>query len=160
MDNETVSKFLRYIGNVVLVGGIIAAFWLAYQFGETVRISGSYSTRIERDWAVTIGIFLGVLLGEILTAMLIYAVACHLENQSQIIAYLGKINDNAQPSDKEDSKNAKSSLSNSGFRWESSSLGSSRGSSKAPASWKCPKCGKMNPGYTGTCSCGQSKYDA
>ncbi len=24
--------------------------------------------------------------------------------------------------------------------------------------WKCPKCGKVNPGYTGTCSCGQSKY--
>ncbi len=24
--------------------------------------------------------------------------------------------------------------------------------------WKCRHCGKVNPDYTGTCSCGQSKY--
>lgn len=25
--------------------------------------------------------------------------------------------------------------------------------------WKCPNCEKINPNYTGTCSCGTSKYD-
>ena len=25
--------------------------------------------------------------------------------------------------------------------------------------WSCPSCGKRNYSYTGTCSCGQSKYD-
>jgi len=25
------------------------------------------------------------------------------------------------------------------------------------ASWTCSKCGKTNPGYTDTCSCGESK---
>ncbi len=24
--------------------------------------------------------------------------------------------------------------------------------------WKCTQCGKVNPTYTGTCSCGKSKY--
>lgn len=23
--------------------------------------------------------------------------------------------------------------------------------------WKCPKCGRMNPSYTGTCACGYYK---
>ena len=26
--------------------------------------------------------------------------------------------------------------------------------------WKCSKCGRANPHYTGTCACGNSKYDA
>lgn len=25
--------------------------------------------------------------------------------------------------------------------------------------WKCPKCGKLNANYTGTCGCGSSKAD-
>lgn len=24
--------------------------------------------------------------------------------------------------------------------------------------WKCSKCGKVNPQYTGTCSCGEARY--
>ena len=28
-----------------------------------------------------------------------------------------------------------------------------------PNEWKCNKCGRINPNYTGTCACGTSKYD-
>ena len=86
-------KGIKVFAAFLLIGGIIAAFVLAYQYGVSIGVSNNYysTTYKDRDIIKTVTIFLGVLLSEVLTATLLYAIVCHLENQEATLEALGRL---------------------------------------------------------------------
>jgi hypothetical protein len=123
----------KIMGNVVMVLGTIGSFAIAYQNGLVIRTS-MYSIRPERSWVMTIAWFLGAMLSVMILCTILYSIADVLDNQERLFTRLVE-NDN---------------------KIETKLF--SNGDEVKKDHWKCPKCGAMNPNYTGTCSCGYSKH--
>ena len=132
---KTLAKIYGVIGAI----GTIAASVI---WGKTASI-GKYSISYERNWLLTIAIFLGVGLSVAMVTAALYT--------------LGEIYDRVYSS----SFSANSSISAetaSGL----AALGKEAEEKKMLASggWKCPApCNKVHPSYETSCLCGKSKWD-
>lgn len=119
-----------------LIGGAIFGIWVGYKYGVTSN--GFSRLSVDRNVGLTIiytstGIFIGFI-----QFVLFYAVSTILENQDDIIRNLKDIERNTVDVKKEVDYNNKKGVVKSN-------------------EWRCPECGKINPNYVGTCSCGHSK---
>lgn len=119
-------SILKAIAIIELVGGIIASFFFARIGGMNFLITGA----AERDWLLTIIIFVAVLFGCFVNFAILYAIYEILDNQELIYGKLNQLAAKSEPETKDES---------------------------SPDKWKCPKCGKYNLHYVGTCGCGYSK---
>lgn len=122
------------LGIAVAVLGTIGSIAVAYTYGQDVKFSGSY-IQIEhtvRDWPLTIALFLTSMFSVVVLTTILLAISTILEKLENL--EYSKINASV------------SETHHSLFDTPSENDGS----------WVC-ECGKRNPSYTGTCSCGRSK---
>ena len=88
-NNST--KALYNLGVITIVGGIIVSVILAMSFGYTLD---SYHFRMERNWAYTIGLFLGSLFSSVVLGLLLIAVSEILDSLETINNNIAKLGSN------------------------------------------------------------------
>lgn len=127
---KTVCKYLG-IGTAVL--GVLSSIGMAYVSGISIKES-LYGIDFVRNWPLTIFYFcLGLFVTAAFTSVLL--------GISEILERLNALKElNTDELDMPENK-ALAKLAQI----------------EANTFWKCPTCGKNNPPYTGTCSCGQVK---
>lgn len=130
----------KALSKIYAVLGGIGAFYLSYSLGRTASI-GHYSTSYERDWLLTIAIFLGSALSVAIVSVVLEAVG-EIHDRVYYLSYSGRT---ALSSD------AEQGLAVLGQEAEAKRIVANGG-------WKCPDCGKANNSYETTCICGKSKY--
>lgn len=114
--------------------GTIGSFLVASELGKKVQITDKYFTQTVRDWPLTIGIFAGCMLSVIVLATFLFGLSVALGKLEAIEASLSESYD-------EGGEGSSYSLLNN---------------SSDGGYWTCA-CGKRNPNYTGTCSCGRDR---
>lgn len=122
------------LGIAVAIWGTIGSIALAFTYGQKVELSGTY-IQIEhatRDWPLTIALFLTSMFSVVVLTTILLAISTILEKLENL--EYSKV-DSTTPENH-----------HSLFDIPSESDGY----------WVC-ECGKQNPSYTGTCSCGRSK---
>ena len=72
--NSKSKGFFETLGVVIILIGFIAGFTYAAALGKVTKID-MYSTYTERDWGLTIGIFIGVVCTSIIWGMLMIAIS-------------------------------------------------------------------------------------
>ena len=72
--NSKSKGFFEILGVVIILIGFIAGYFYAAAFGNVTKI-GLYSTYTERDWGLTIGIFIGVVCTSVIWGMLMIAIS-------------------------------------------------------------------------------------
>ena len=117
----------KYLGYIMLILGIIGSFLLA-------NVSGAGFD--ERNWGVTISVFLSGALASSAFAFILLGIAEILERLESV------------------SKKQTASVSDT---YSHGSALTRAAEEQDKTFWKCPQCGKSNPPYTGTCGCGCSK---
>lgn len=124
----------KYLGYCVIVLGILGSIFLAKNFGVTIEESYR-GIELTRSWPLTIIYFIAGLLSVSICASILLGI-------SEILEYLESVKEvrTEGPIQEEDPIS----------RLESEQLAES-------TFWKCSECGKSNPPYTGTCSCGQAR---
>lgn len=137
---KTLLKVLSYI-NLVL--GLIGSFILANKFGKSVSLYSYYSSKViyERNWALTLGIFGAGILSTLVLFSILYALSEILDAQERLYSATYKMS-------------APSTSMNSNT--ESAPIHAATPALSA-SEWVCPKCGKHNSSYVGTCGCGERK---
>lgn len=116
-------RICMYLGFATAILGVIGSFVLAQQLG--IQFSGRLS--LERNWGLTIAIFLSGLFMTAIWSAVLLGIAEILSNLEEVPS----VSEAETPSHL-------SAL----IEEESASV------------WKCPQCGKNNASYTGTCGCG------
>lgn len=127
----------RALGTAILIMGFIGSIGLAWSNGIVVH---NYVYRIEEERSAFFT-FIWFAAGMIVTAafsIVLFALGEVLEVQESI-AYRVSLMENASSSEKESANARDKELL------------------KGDGSWKCVNCGRVNPGHTGTCGCGQSR---
>lgn len=124
-------KILAWVSAIV---GTIFSICIAYKMGIRAEVL-SYSGKVyaSRDWMQTILYFAVSMLAVVILTVILNVLYMLLDNQEQILYNLNNVKSDTRPG---------------------------LGESKADVSkgeWVCPKCGKKNYSYTGTCGCGYSK---
>ncbi len=123
-------QICKTLGMITLVAGAIGSFVFAYVAGATLSLSRYGNLERVRNWPLTIICFLASLFCVASSSAILLGIAEVLEYLESIDQGQDDLIQNTKP-DTED---------------------------ELPKNfWKCPSCGKNNPPYTGTCSCGQSK---
>lgn len=137
---KTLLKVLAYI-NLIL--GLIGSFILANRFGKSLSYSYYYSSKViyERSWPLTLEIFGAGLLSSLVLFSILYALSEILDTQERLysIAYKMSASSNSMSSSVEPTSTH------------------SVASVSSTSEWVCPKCGKHNSSYVGTCGCGERK---
>ena len=134
-------KVCYVFGIFIIFAGFIGAIILADKLGVSIEVvtSGYYykltETVTQRNWGVTIGVFIGVLFPCIVLAVMLFAFNNILEKLDAQAAIIDKFTPLLKEMPNEISE--KEILSGGG--------------------WKCPKCGTANRLYTITCKCGQKR---
>lgn len=124
-------QICKTLGMITLVGGTIGSFGVAYAAGATLTLSRYGNLERMRNWPLTIIYFLASLICVAAFSAILLGIAEVLEYLESIDQGQDDLIQNTKPDTEEE----------------------------PPQSyWKCPNCGKNNPPYTGTCSCGQSKF--
>lgn len=118
---------LKSLAKLYLILSIVASILTPMVFGNTVSSFG----RTERDWPLTIGIFVGVFLSSIIISIILFGMSEILDQAEHITSEISNM--------KHDQKiTANKNIEKEEF-------------------WKCPNCGALNSPVTGTCSCGYNK---
>ncbi len=127
MDME---KICKYLGCIIEILGVIGSFNLAKVLGMSTK-EVLFSTHVERDWGITISVFLGGVIVTSALAFLLFGISVVLDRIDYMEYNMSELKRQLEKKDEkeEDNKNT----------------------------WKCPICGKRNQLYTGTCSCGQER---
>lgn len=137
MNNEKTVRLLDGLANILLICGFISAFALAFFMGRTSDLD-YFRASYERNWGLTIAIFLGV----VFVSVLQYAV---LEALSRILGTLDSISNYTRKSasivSRQDENEQKEKAVETGNMW------------------KCTSCGRINEKYITTCACGQNKFN-
>lgn len=134
----------KTFGGVILFLGIIGSIFIANFFG---KVMDYHSLEFERDWGMTVILFLSCALPSIVLSIILYALSEVLERQEAIFKALNismkSTNEKASISydDMVKAKTANSSLeTHSGIKDISKS------------SWQCPTCGHIIDVSQSTCS--------
>jgi len=117
---------LKALAYVELILGVIGSFFTAKAFGMSF-VKMSY----ERNWPMTIGIFVGSLFCFVILFVIMVAIEEILHNQDTIYKKITEGN-----------ADTKAFINSDPTSFDG---------------WKCSKCGKNNANYVGTCSCGNTK---
>lgn len=125
---KNISKFAGY---TVMVLGIIGSIVVAKVFGSSVDRFGY----VDRDWGLTIGIFIGGLLSTLCTSGILLGIGAMLEYLETITHKLNDV----------------TTSQNKRHRTQRQEYEPKDGE------WKCAACGKINAPYVGTCGCGHNK---
>ncbi len=122
--------FCKVLATTMLVLGTIGSIFIAKTMGMSLNMR-TYD--MERNWGTTIIVFLFGFLSVVVLSVILYAIDEILGNQESLYKELSQALDNLRSPEKSSFKGVPSN------------------------NWECPKCGKINPNYTGTCGCGASK---
>ena len=122
------------LGIAVAILGTIGSIAIAFTYGQKVELLGAYLEveHTTRDWPLTIALFVTSMFSVVVLTTILLAISTILEKLENL--EYSKVNASA------------SETHHSLFD----------DSSENDGSWVC-ECGKRNPSYTGTCSCGRSK---
>lgn len=118
---------LKSLAKLYLILSVVASILIPMVFGNTVSRFG----RTERDWPLTIGIFVGIFLSSIIIPIILFGMSEILERVLYICDGIADL--------KLDQKEIM------------------RKEKEKEEFWKCPNCGALNSPVTGTCSCGYNK---
>lgn len=126
----------KILGGIVIVFGIICGFIMSSKFGVSISIQ-QYGIEEKRNMLLTIIIFVSVLFCSYVISVILFSQSEILENQEHIKHALYETDAHVNTLVKENKiKNSTECLNNG---------------------WKCPRCGRINEEYIGTCGCGYSK---
>ena len=123
-------KICKTLGTISFVVGAIGSIVLAVTAGVTLSISRHGNLDKVRNWPLTIIYFIACLLCTAIFSFILLGISEVLERLETITKVQNTLVQNTTPDTKDESPQDY---------------------------WKCPQCGKNNPPYTGTCSCGNSK---
>ncbi len=123
-------KICKTLGAISFVVGAIGSIVLAVTAGVTLSISRHGNLDKVRNWPLTIIYFIACLLCTAIFSFILLGISEVLERLETITKVQNTLVQNTTPDTKDD---------------------------PPQDYWKCPQCGKSNPPYTGTCSCGNSK---
>jgi NADH:ubiquinone oxidoreductase subunit 6 (subunit J) len=121
IENST-KKALSILGNIIIIFGTIGAFIIAAAYGYT---TSGYSSRMERNWGLTIFLFITFLLSSLILGVLLKAIA-------EIVESLEIINNN---------------IANIGTKLPGNQVDETYLNPHNNVSiekWICPTCGKQN----------------
>ena len=118
----------KFLGILTLILGIIGSFVLAYALG-----SDGHRFYSDRNWVLTIILFVSGVISTAIPSTILLGISEVLEG----IESVKFLQNNPEES--------------------SSFLNKLVEEKQNKTFWKCPNCGKSNPPYTGTCSCGCAK---
>lgn len=130
---------LRVLSYIELICGVIGTTILANALGKEVAFA--YSIHYERNWGTTVGIFLAGIFSVLVLFSVLNALANILEIQEKISEKLNIASTTVQ-------KKSAGDVHNGEYRAPENSVANE---------WVCPKCGKHNADYVGTCGCGTVK---
>ena len=124
------NEWCRKLGIATGILGTIGSFVIAYSSGQTLDVLKGYQT--VRNWPLTIGIFAGCMFSVVVLATILFAISSILDKLAEL------------------------EYDDDGTSFPASHDSILDNSSGSNGSWVC-ECGKRNPSYTGTCSCGRNK---
>lgn len=132
------SKKLKIIANIVFVIFVVFSFIMAFLFGRDY----SYSS-YEFHFGTFILILIVSLIFDYVFCLLIYGFGQLIENTEPREVYIAE----------------KPTLEKKEIKSENTKSKNAFEEKREPSAneWKCPKCGKINQSYVGTCGCGEKK---
>lgn len=122
----------RILAIIYMILGVISSIILAISLGITAEM-GKYSVQFERNWVLTLAIFVGGVFTSYIVYVIMMTLADTHDTVSQILFKVGNI-----------------PTSSIGYASEEDIF-------LANGGWKCPDCQKLNYSYETTCRCGKSK---
>lgn len=145
------------IAFVHLILGTIGGLAAAYFLGRTVNPYSTYRVRYDRNWMLTIVVFLIVMLGILTLFVILMALDELLANQQYMVSQLEELEAKTVTSVNADSGQGGPVVRASNSKADL--LGSvSRSGSSAGHTWICPDCGETNSIGSRTCKgCGRDK---
>lgn len=135
-SNQGMQKTCITLAVIVIIVGIIGSIALAWNNGVTVNVNSYYGVKEERNVALTIGWLVGGLFSTAILSVILLSVGEILERLEILQINIGDMECKVQSIDSKNSEDENILYNNS---------------------WKCPKCGRVNNSYTGTCACGYCK---
>lgn len=132
------SGICRILGKITLVLGLIGAFAVAMIYGETYQdeiIYKTVKTVTQRNWGLTIGLFVGIAFSAVILAVILMALGDILET----LEHHDIIIKDSEQGLKLLTKQAKDQETLAG------------------GGWQCPKCNAVNYFHTKTCKCGYDR---
>ncbi len=133
-DNQGMKNICAILGAIVLIVGVICSFMLAWNNGVTVTYDSYYEIKEERNILLTIlwfgcGIFVTAIEAVILVSI------------GEILERLEILSSSVATTERKVDSIEQKIIEKDDITYKNS--------------WKCPKCGRVNNNYTGTCACGQ-----
>ncbi len=96
--------------------------------------------------------------GTFLFVTIYFGIGVIIENQSVLFGYLNTIYENTTSNKEKEKNNSPTQLFRNIHVEKNESNEKKKEEKKASANeWRCPKCGKINQNYVGTCGCGELK---
>ena len=127
---SAISDTLKVLSAIVLVLGVIGGFVFAFILSDMVYSGFFYG----------ILYFVIIVLSSGITSAILYGLATVIELLESLNDRMYEISDSLDETNK------------------SMDIVTGKGELLGEDEWKCPKCGRVNKNYVGTCVCGQSKY--
>lgn len=141
---SSTKKTLAFLGNFIIVFGIIGAFIIANSYGYSIS---EYSSKMKRDVGLTITLFLICFISSLIFRYLLKAAAEVVESLETINNNIANLGSSQSGVHSDGSNSQPDSVCVSG----QASLASGTNSGR----WFCPSCGNENRSFDQFCtSCG------
>lgn len=126
----------KTFGAVIFILGIIGSVFIAIFFGKAINY---HSLELERNWGITIILFVSCALPSIILSIILYALSEILERQEIIFKAL---NISLEANDKITSISYDNAVNEAHSDLGAHNAATTMNISKS--SWKCPTCGHIN----------------
>lgn len=134
--NQGMQRACITLGVIVLIVGIVGSIGLAWFNGVTIETTSYFGVRKERSVILTLAWLIGGLFSTAIGTVILFSIGEILERLENVGESIQDLDSKINSINSKNNENDEILYNNS---------------------WKCPKCGRVNHNYTGTCACGYSK---
>lgn len=136
----------KTFGGIILILGVIGSILVAIFFGKAMNY---HILELERDWRMTLLLFLSCALPSIVLSIILYALSEILERQEIIFKAL---NISMESNDKRTSISYDNAANVNATHSDLETHNTTMNMNISKSSWKCPTCGHINDISQSSCS--------